>query len=115
MTLREKQSAFANLVAILIVQAKVLGFEVTLGEAWRSPEEAERLAKRGVGIKRSLHQDRLAIDLNLFKDGVYLSSTEAHRPLGEWWEAQSHGEIVCAWGGRFNDGNHYSVSHGGRR
>jgi hypothetical protein len=46
---------------------------------------------------------RLAIDLNLFdSDGTYLTDTEDHRRLGEWWEAQ--GGI---WGGRFNDGNHY--------
>jgi hypothetical protein len=47
---------------------------------------------------------RLAIDINLFKDGVYLESTEHHRQLGEWWEAQGG-----TWGGRFKqpDGNHY--------
>lgn len=111
MTLREKQSAFAALVADLIVHARSLGFELSFGEAYRSPEEAARLAKAGKGIKASLHCQRLAIDLNLFKDGKYLSSTEAHRPLGEWWE-QLH--PLCRWGGRFNDGNHYSFTNGGR-
>jgi hypothetical protein len=115
MTLRQKQSLFAGLVAQLIQHAIGVGYEVTLGEAWRSPEEAARLAKLGTGIARSLHCDKLAIDLNLFKDGVYLSSTEAHRPLGEWWEAQSTADYQCAWGGRFNDGNHYALAHGGRR
>lgn len=115
MTLREKQSVFALRVARLLQKAHALGYDVTFGETYRSPEEAARLAALGKGIKTSLHTQRLAIDLNLFKDGVYLSSTEAHRPLGEWWEGQSSDGVECAWGGRFNDGNHYSIAHGGRR
>lgn len=97
------------------MQAEILGYEVTLGEAYRSPEEAKRLAKLGLGIENSLHTLKLAIDINLFKDGVYLSSTESHRKLGEWWEIQSTDQFTCAWGGRFNDGNHYSIEHGGRK
>lgn len=115
MTLREKQHAFARLVAALIQRADLCGYEVTLGEAYRSKEEAERLAKLGKGIKNSLHTLRLAIDLNLFKDGKYLTSTEDYRELGEWWESLSTDELICVWGGRFGDGNHFSVMHGGRR
>lgn len=117
MTLSQKQQRFASLVARLILEAQTRGYEVTLGEAFRSAEEAARLAKIGSGISRSLHTQRLAIDLNLFVDGVYRSDTESYRPLGEWWEAQSSGEIVCAWGGRFTraDGNHFSIEHEGRR
>jgi hypothetical protein len=113
MTLREKQSLFAHLVARLILGAIDLGYEVTLGEAWRSKETAEAYAKKGKGIKASLHRSRLAIDLNLFRDGKYLTSTEDHRELGEWWEKQHE---LCRWGGRFKrrDGNHYSMAHGGR-
>lgn len=115
MTLRQKQSAFAVLAARLILEAQRRGYEVTFGETYRSPEEAARLAaaRKGAAIKNSLHTLKLAIDLNLFRDGRLLSSTEAHRPLGEWWEAQSTDEVVCCWGGHFDDGNHYSVTHGG--
>lgn len=109
-TLREKQSRFAGMVARLIVRAGELGYEVTLGEAWRSEEEARRLASNGAGIRRSLHCDRLAIDLNLFGGGRWLEGSEAHKPLGEWWES-----IGGCWGGRFGDGNHYSLSHEGRK
>ena len=115
MTLRQKQSTFSRLVASLILRAYREGFEVTFGEAWRSREEAARLAALGKGIKASLHMQRLAVDLNLFKDGKYLTTTEAHQPLGEWWEALSTSEYQCCWGGRFGDGNHYSISHGGRK
>lgn len=114
MTLREKQSIFANLVAELIFQAQKMGYQVTIGEALRSPEEAARLAKLGIGIKNSLHILKLAIDLNLFLKGIWLTKTEDYRKLGDWWEEQSFADIKCIWGGRFQDGNHFSIEHNGR-
>ncbi|MCW5657454.1 MAG: hypothetical protein KIT60_07105 [Burkholderiaceae bacterium] len=111
-TLRQKQSRFARAVAELVQEATRRGYEVTWGEAWRSEWEATRLAKARLGIRRSLHCDRLAVDLNLFRGGVWLEDTEDHRPLGEWWEQHFAG---AAWGGRFGDGNHYSFEHEGRR
>lgn len=110
MTLSEKQQRFAHMVGELIHKAESLGYGITFGEAWRSPEEADRLAKAGKGIKRSLHCDRLAIDINLFKNGQYLSDTQDHLLLGIWWEEQGG-----SWGGRFVDGNHYSLEHEGRK
>lgn len=115
MTLREKQSEFTVLVARLIQEAEQRGYELTFGEAYRSPEEAARLHQAGKGIVSSLHTQRLAIDLNLFKNGVYQPSNEAYRDLGEWWEAQSTRDLQCCWGGRFSDGNHFSIAHGGRK
>lgn len=88
------------------------GYEVTGGELWRTPEQAQANAAAGRGISNSLHIDRLAIDLNLFKNGVFLTSTEDHREFGEWWEQQ---HPLCRWGGRFNDGNHYSLEHNGKK
>ena len=106
MTLREKQSLFVVLVAKLILHAQEQGYELTFGEAWRSPHEAARQ-----GFEKSLHCSRLAIDLNLFIDGVYQPGTEAYRELGGWWEEQHE---LCRWGGRFRDGNHFSLGHEGR-
>ena len=80
-----------------------MGFDITLGDAYRDP-------RCPYGRPKSLHKKRLAIDLNLFKDGVYLTSTDDHLPLGEYWES-----IGGSWGGRFNDGNHYSLAHDGMR
>lgn len=113
MTLRQKQSLFVRLVALLICEAQMKGYELTFGEAYRTPEQAALNAKAGKGIANSLHTQRLAIDLNLFKDGAFLTSTEAHRPIGEFWESLHE---LCRWGGRFTkpDGNHYALSHGGR-
>ena len=107
MTLGEKQRLFALFVGKLIFQAYGMGYEVTLGDAHRSVEEATRLGK-----PNSLHTKRLAIDLNLFRDGVYLTATDDHAPLGTWWEQQ---HALASWGGRFGDGNHYSFMHGGVR
>lgn len=104
----EKQQAFAQAAAELIQQAHRMGYGVTLGDAFRDARVFGEFGhKAGYGRARSLHKMRLAIDLNLFKDGEYLGSTEAHRPLGEWWE-QAYSNHDAAWGGRFNDGNHYS-------
>lgn len=115
MKLREKQSIFIRLVCDLIIYAYHNGYELTFGEAYRSPEEAERLYKLGLGKKESLHISRLAIDLNLFKDGIYLTGTEDHRFLGEYWESFSIEKYKCYWGGRFGDGNHYSMGHAGKK
>jgi hypothetical protein len=102
-SLRQKQSRFARMTAQLINHATILGYEITFAHAYRSQDEAKRL-----GFSKSLHCQRLAIDLNLFKNGRYLTSTKAHTPLGEYWES-----IGGSWGGRFNDGNHYSLEHRG--
>lgn len=97
MTLRQKQSKFAGMLSLLLHYAYEMGYEITLGDAW---------AKTG-HKKGSFHYKRLAIDLNLFKDGRYLTSTKAHEPLGVFWES-----IGGTWGGRFKnpDGNHYSYT-----
>ena len=111
MTLREKQSKFARLVADLIIKAYELGYEVTLGDAYRDPRLHGNVGvKLGYGHSKSCHKIRLAIDLNLFKDGKFLEGSDAHKELGEWWEKQGG-----VWGGRFNDGNHYSFEHEGMK
>jgi hypothetical protein len=109
MTLRQKQSKFARMVADLLIKAYELGYEVTLGDAYRDPRLHGNIGvKQGYGHSKSCHKIRLAIDLNLFKDGVFLEGSDSHKELGEWWESQGG-----TWGGRFNDGNHYSLSHEG--
>lgn len=112
MTLRQKQSIFAFLVARLLIFMHQEGYEFTFGDAHRSPEEAARLARLGKGIRDSLHTKKLAIDINLFKNGKYLTSTEAHRIFGDWWE---HQHKNCRWGGRYSDGNHYEFLESPRK
>lgn len=114
-TLGDHQRLFTKLLPRLLDKAQELyPGQVVLGETERHKKAAEWLANVGLGTRNSLHRDRLAADIHLFSpDGVYLTSTEAHRELGEWWERQHE---LCRWGGRFKraDGNHYSVTYGGR-
>ena len=97
MTLRQKQSKFVRMVALLIQFVYEQGYELTFGDAYRDK-------RCPYGSEKSFHHKRLAIDLNLFKNGRYLSSTKAHEQLGIFWES-----IGGSWGGRFDDGNHYSL------
>lgn len=99
MTLRQKQSKFAKMTALLILYIYECGYEVTYGDAYRDPRSP-------YGTKNSAHHKRLALDLNLFLNGRYLKKTEHHRKFGEFWESLDAGN---KWGGRFKrpDGNHY--------
>jgi hypothetical protein len=90
--------------------------QVTFGEAHRPTWVAAEYARRGLGIATSLHIDRLAIDLNLFIDGKFQTTTAAHKPLADLWlTIGPKFGIVPAAGYRFNDGNHYSCSWKGRK
>lgn len=113
MTLSEKQRLFVQLLPALINHAYSNGYELTLGDGYRDPRVFGLVGKkRGYGRARSNHKRRLAIDLNLFKDGEYLTDTADHRFLGEFWETL---HPLCSWGGRFDDGNHYSLENNGMR
>lgn len=111
MTLGQKQRKFTRMVADLIVFAYEQGYELTFGDAFRDPRVHGAVGeKKSYSSANSLHKERLAVDFNLFKDGRFLTQSEDHRPLGEYWES-----LGGSWGGRFNDGNHYSLEHGGRK
>lgn len=111
MTLGQKQRLMTRLIADLIIFAYDNGYELTLGDAYRDPRVHGAVGvKQSYSSANSLHKERLAIDFNLFKDGKYLTQTEDHRLLGEYWES-----LGGTWGGRFQDGNHYSIEHNGRK
>lgn len=114
MTLGEKRRIFTRLLARLINQATLLGFEAQIDEVKRSQAAADANAAAGTGIKNSLHIIGLAVDMDLFLDGQLLTASESYRTLGEWWEQQ---HPLCRWGGRFTraDGRHFSIEHEGRK
>jgi len=105
--LGEKQKLFAIHFWRLLRKMERDGYEYTINEIYRSPEEAARR-----GFTKTLHTKKLAADVNLFLDGRYLRATKHHKSFGEWWEKQHE---LARWGGRFGDGNHYSFTHGGIR
>lgn len=108
------QEEFAQSAAKLIQKAAELGYGVTLGEAWRTPEQAALDAQKGIGIVHSLHTERLAIDLNLFKDAVYLTTLDAYVELGTWWKTLGP---AYRYGGDFQskDYDHFSITPDGVR
>ena len=112
MTLGQRQKLFTQLISKLITFAYDNGYELTFGDAYRDPRvHGDVGSKKSYSSANSLHKQRLAVDFNLFKDGVYLTATNDHKALGEYWESL---HSLCRWGGRFNDGNHYSLEYGGR-
>lgn len=97
------------MIGLLIAFATQQGFEVTFGDAYRDPRVFGKTGvRKGYGNSKSTHKLRLAVDFNLFYNGRFLSTTEDHLIIGEFWES-----LGGTWGGRFNDGNHYSLEHNG--
>lgn len=113
MKLGDAQRLFGRLVPSLLVHILGSGYEYTFGDAYRDPRvHGDIGVRKSYSHPKSAHKLRLAIDINLFKDGEYLQLTEDHRAIGEWWERR---HPLCRWGGRFNDGNHYSLEWGGMK
>lgn len=111
MGLGDKQRLFTSLISKLIIFAYENGYELTFGDAFRDHRLHGKIGvKLGYGHPKSNHKNRLAVDFNLFKDGKYLTASDDHKELGEYWESL-HPD--CRWGGRFNDGNHYSMEYQG--
>lgn len=130
MKLGERQELFMQLLPRLIDHAHEQGYRLRGGDLFRDPRLHGHFGKpnvisfmqkifslfymrkiqeteyKGYGSEVSNHKLKCAIDLNLFKDGDWLSSTEDHRELGKYWESLHPN---CRWGGRFNDGNHYEL------
>lgn len=118
MDLRKQQSLFVQLTAKLIEWTYANGYELTFSEAYRSPTEAQINANTGAGIEHSLHCMRLAIDFNLFRDGMILSALADYAPLGAYWKSL---HMLACWGGDFKDktgmpkpdADHFSLAWGG--
>lgn len=133
MSLRVQRCKFTQMAALLAQKAVEMGYEVAFLEVQRSPVQAEvnglrrdqkieaaglleqkyptiagLIAKSPKGIKNSIHRIGLAVDIALYRDGVYLTKSTDYEPLGVWWES-----IGGAWGGRWSDGNHFSLPYNG--
>lgn len=106
--LRDRQLTFARTLALFLAWLVEHGYDVTVGDAWRSTDELlcchcgtpvtyqDLLVSNGRSkVRASAHTERRAIDLNLFVDGT-LASPAQYRPLGERWE-----QLGGRWGGRF--------------
>lgn len=112
MKLSEKRILFSQLISKLVLWAAENGYDLAYDQVKRSQAEATANAASGKGISNSLHLVGLAADLNLYINGVYQETTEAHKAIGEKWKSM---HPLARWGGDFTrkDGNHYSLEHNG--
>ena len=99
-TIFDEQAIFSTNVSKLLAFIYKNNYKCSLGEAWRSPEQAAIYAKEGKGIRDSLHCERLAIDLNLFdNNGKYLNDFDDYEVIGTYWESLHKDN---EWGGRWH-------------
>ena len=108
MRLSDAQKEFAYHVGCLLVHIGTMpNYTCTLGDAYRDPRVHGKLGeKKSYSSANSRHKERLAIDINLFYDDVYLRKTEAYKSVGEYWTGLHPDN---QWGGDFSnkDGNHF--------
>ena len=98
--MQQKQSKFVQLIGKLIAFTYSQGYEFTFGDAWRADGKGH--------IANSFHYIRLAIDLNLFVGGKWISIYSPEwQLLGDYWKSL---DPECTWGGDFKqlDYNHFS-------
>lgn len=112
----EKQNEFIRSLVRFLTWLDLNGYQCSLGEAYRPPELARFYAFEREGIERSRHCDRMAIDLNIFRRGVWLTTVEDLRECGTFWESLSVPGLEHKWGGLFNpaDTDHFSIADGDR-
>lgn len=102
--LLQKQFQFGLMVPRLLDFIAASGKKYVIGYA-------QRCETCKTGRPRSLHKSKLAIDIYLFtQDDEFLEHTIDHLPFGEYWES-----LGGSWGGRWGDGNHYSIPYQGMR
>lgn len=106
MTLREARCAFSYRLALLILHAKDLGYEVAFDEVTERITEKDPTSDH---MKNSVHHQGLAADLLLYWRGTYLTQSEDYKELGLYWERMGMKlGLPFRWGGNWGDGNHFS-------
>jgi peptidoglycan L-alanyl-D-glutamate endopeptidase CwlK len=95
-----EQAEFLKDVAKLINKCFELGFVVTGGELFRTPEQQAIYTQKGLSkTSNSMHLKRCALDLNFFKDGKIIWDKPVLAPLGVYWESLYSKN---RWGGNFS-------------
>lgn len=112
MALNAKQVEFTRTMAEFQLWCFANGFEIIEAEAFRPPWVAEEYARRGKGIKNSVHTKKLARDLFRVVDGRVSWDPADYAALGEEWKCR---HPLARWGGDFRnrDAVHFSFEHNG--
>lgn len=96
MSLLQEQFAFSKDVAALFLYLIDHGFNWSLGEALRTEyQQAEYVRTGRSKTSNSQHLKKLAIDLNIFKDGMLCNAAQL-KGVGDYWEGLSP---LNRWGG----------------
>ena len=100
MRLSERRRIFSRNIALLILYGHGIGLECAIDDA-----------KRPRTNNYSLHPDGLAVDLVMYKNGVYQRNPGPYQPLGDFWLSLHQDN---EWGGRWakRDANHFEMSKG---
>ena len=97
MGLQKKQSTFTFNIHLLIEFSFKQGFELTFGEVFRTVEQQTIYFNTGRSkTMNSRHIQRLAVDFNIFKNGVLINDPKIIQPLGEYWMTLNTDNV---WGG----------------
>jgi hypothetical protein len=108
------QWKFLKNLCELFTEIEQRGFIATGGELYRTIEQQKIYFDSGKSkTMDSNHLKRLAIDLNIFKDGVLIYDKDILQPLGDYWEGLDENN---RWGGNFKgflDTPHfeYNINH----
>ena len=110
-----KQQRFTVCVGHLLNYAHAKGYGLTFGDAFRDPRPFGEFGEaKSYAHRNSVHKLRLAVDLNLFVEGAYITDGMhvAYQDLGAFWKTL---DDAARWGGDFRDANHFSFEHGGAK
>jgi hypothetical protein len=108
MSLVLQQSQFLKDVARLILFCEREGLVITAGEMYRPPEMQKIYVQTGRSkTMNSRHGQRLAIDLNFFKDGKLIYDIPTLTPVGKYWEGLSSQNSAGMFWKSFKDVPHF--------
>jgi hypothetical protein len=123
MSLQDERCKFsldhAKLV-MFINMADGCKYSCATNEVKREQAEADANAQKGIGTKSSLHLLGLAVDMLIYRMGVYLTDSDKYRFAGDYWKTL---DSKYCWGGDFRDaagnpkpdGGHFSRTYQGRK
>jgi hypothetical protein len=108
MSMVDEQFAFLQDVMKLVAYAAQLGFKVTGGELFRTPEQQAIYIQKGLThTSNSYHLKRLAIDLNFFKDDSLVGDISVLTPLGNYWQSLNPKNSAGMLWESFKDTDHF--------
>lgn len=119
LTLGQLRRIHTSLVPKLLIKMQERGYEPSLDEGFvgrsidkpseDTPHRRDGGHLRGTAIDINLHKcPHVPVHFPPCPKPDYITSSEAHRPFGEYWITL---HPLCRWSP--SDGNHYGLLHGG--